>query len=146
MVLVPEAGRSEEWADPGKLQLAEKVKADASWWLGRWCQVSGCGKWVEALPTLNTMMRMMPGMEAILISHRQPMVGFTTDARPMINKDPASQNTFPRETKGLRGLNVWQQFAYFHPFSCCLQRWVWDEGKRKILMRIRGGMSEDSPN
>lgn len=43
MVLVPEAGRSEEWADPGKLQLAEKVKADASWWLGGG-QVSGCGK------------------------------------------------------------------------------------------------------
>jgi len=36
----------------------------------------------------------MAGMEAILISHRQPMVGFTTDARPMINKDPANQNTF----------------------------------------------------
>lgn len=41
-------------------------------------------------------------MEAILISHRQPMVGFTTDARPMINKDPANQNTFPRERKGLK--------------------------------------------
>lgn len=41
-------------------------------------------------------------MEAILISHRQPMVGFTTDARPMINKDPANQDTFPRERKGLK--------------------------------------------
>lgn len=53
------------------------------------------------LPTLNTRMRRMPGMEAILINHRQPMVGFTTDARPMISKDPANQNTFPRESKGL---------------------------------------------
>lgn len=59
----------------------------------------GAGR--EALPTLNTRMRMIPGMDAILISHRQPMVGFTTDARPMINKDPANQNTFPREEKGL---------------------------------------------
>lgn len=56
----------------------------------------------RALPTLNTKMRRIPGMEAILISHRQPMVGFTTDARPMINKDPANQNTFPRERKGLK--------------------------------------------
>lgn len=55
----------------------------------------------EVLPTLNTRMRMMPGMEAILINHRQPIVGFTTDARPMINKDPANQNTFPREKEGL---------------------------------------------
>lgn len=44
----------------------------------------------------------MPGMEAILISHRQPMVGFTTDARPMINMDPANQNTFPRERRELK--------------------------------------------
>lgn len=63
---------------------------------------------------------MMPGMEAILINHRQPMVGFTTDARPMINKDPANQNTFPREKEGL----TWQRFAYFHPFwSHSLDRW-----------------------
>lgn len=41
-------------------------------------------------------------MEAILISHRQPMVGFTTDARPMINKEPVNQNTFPRERNGLK--------------------------------------------
>lgn len=47
---------------------------------------------------------MMPGMEAILINHRQPMVGFTTDARPMINKDPANQNTFPREKEGLTAM------------------------------------------
>lgn len=53
------------------------------------------------LPTLNTRIRRMPGMEAILINHRQLMVEFTTDARPMINKDPANQNTFSRERKGL---------------------------------------------
>lgn len=35
----------------------------------------------------------MPGREAIRISHRHPMVGLTTDASPIINKEPANQNT-----------------------------------------------------
>lgn len=74
------------------------------------------------LPTLNTRMRRMPGMEAILINQRQPMVGFTTDARPMINKDPANQNTFPRERKGLE--HEFMAMICFFPFwSGSVGRW-----------------------
>lgn len=84
-----------------------------------WCD----GEQRPCVPTLNTRMRSMPGMEAILISHRQPMVGFTTDARPMINKEPANQNTFPRERKGLKHKHM-GRFVYFLPFwSGLTDRW-----------------------
>lgn len=44
--------------------------------------------------TLKAKMRMMPGMEAMRMSHRHPMVGMTTEARPMISREPASQKTW----------------------------------------------------
>lgn len=44
----------------------------------------------------------MPGREAILISHRHPRVGLTTDASPIINKDPANQNTCQMENWRLK--------------------------------------------
>lgn len=46
--------------------------------------------------TLKAKMRMMPGMEAIRMSQRHPMVGMTTEARPMMSREPASQNTWAR--------------------------------------------------
>lgn len=39
----------------------------------------------------------MPGIEAIRISHRQPRVGLTTEANPIINKEPDNQNTCEME-------------------------------------------------
>lgn len=45
---------------------------------------------------------MMPGTEEILISQRQPMVGLTTDANPIINKEPANQKTFQMESERLQ--------------------------------------------
>ena len=46
--------------------------------------------------TLKAMMRMMPGMEAMRMSQRHPMVGMTTEASPMISREPASQKTWDR--------------------------------------------------
>ena len=44
--------------------------------------------------TLKAKMRIMPGIEAMRMSHRHPMVGMTTEARPMISREPASQKTW----------------------------------------------------
>lgn len=44
--------------------------------------------------TLKAKMRMMPGMEAIRMSQRHPMVGMTTEAMPMMSREPASQKTW----------------------------------------------------
>lgn len=44
--------------------------------------------------TLKAKMRTMPGMEAMRMSQRHPMVGITTEARPMMSREPASQNTW----------------------------------------------------
>lgn len=41
----------------------------------------------------------MPGIEAIRISHRHPRVGLTTDANPIINKEPDNQNICEIEGK-----------------------------------------------
>lgn len=49
--------------------------------------------------TLKAMMRTMPGMEAMRMSQRHPMVGMTTEARPMMSREPASQNTWGREAR-----------------------------------------------
>lgn len=43
--------------------------------------------------TLKAKMRTMPGMEAMRMSQRQPMVGTTTEARPMMSREPTSQKT-----------------------------------------------------
>lgn len=43
--------------------------------------------------TLKAKMRTMPGMEAMRMSQRQPMVGMTTEARPMMSREPTSQKT-----------------------------------------------------
>lgn len=48
---------------------------------------------VERFPTLKARMSMMPGMEAMRMSQRHPMVGMTTEARPMMSREPASQKT-----------------------------------------------------
>lgn len=49
--------------------------------------------------TLKARMRMIPGMEAMRMSHRHPMVGMTTEARPMISREPASQKTWGERWK-----------------------------------------------
>lgn len=46
--------------------------------------------------TLKAKMRMMPGMEAMRMSQRHPMVGMTTEARPMMSREPASQKTWDK--------------------------------------------------
>lgn len=62
------------------------------------------GEGRESLLTLKAMMRMMPGMEAIRMSQRHPMVGMTTEARPMMSREPASQKTWAERREGSQRL------------------------------------------
>ena len=66
--------------------------------------------------TLKAMMRMMPGMEAMRISQRHPMVGTTTEARPMMSREPASQKTWGREGR--------LKPSYFPIVTCGCQSWT----------------------
>ena len=75
--------------------------------------------------TLKAMMRMIPGMEAMRISQRHPMVGTTTEAKPMMSRDPASQKTWDREGR--------LKPSYFPIVTCGCENWT---VKKPELQRI----------